>query len=144
MAGRIAVPPISEGRNRGSIPFGAVQGLLETLEKPFIVAERSGSLLLVNSRARQFLETQGCTDVQAVNLFSDLLNADSRKVIAQIEKGEHEVKVQIGSGEKKLNAQIRWMPEPDWLVVEIENRAEKRTGADPATQLTVQELLQER
>jgi signal transduction histidine kinase len=144
MAGRIAVPPISEGRNRGSIPFGAVQGLLETLEKPFIVAERSGSLLLVNTRARQYLEAQGCTDVQAVNLFSDLLHADSRKVFAQIEKGEHKVKVQIGSGEKKLSAQIQWMPEPDWLVVEIENRAEKQTGADPATQLTVQELLQER
>lgn len=144
MAGRIAVPPISEERNRGSIPFGAVQGLLETLEKPILVAERSGSLLLVNTRARQYLEAQGWADVQAVNLFSDLLHADLRTVFAQIEKGEQEVKVQIGSGEKKLNAQIRWMPEPDWLVVEIENRAERQTGADPATQLTVQELLQER
>jgi len=144
MAGRMSVPSLLGEQNRGSIPFGAVQGLLETLEKPFIVAERSGSLLLVNTRARQYLEAQGWADVQAVNLFSDLLNADLRKIFVQIEKGEHEVKVQIGSGEKKLNAQIRWMPEPDWLVVEIENRAEKQTGADPATQLTVQELLQER
>jgi signal transduction histidine kinase len=144
MAGRIVVPPSSVERNRGSIPFGAVQGLLETLEKPFIVGERNGSLLLVNTRARQYLEAQGYTDVRAVNLFSDLLNEDSRKVFAQIEKGEHEVKVQIGSKDKKFNAQIRWMPEPDWLVVEIENRAEKQTGVDAATQLTVQELLQER
>ena len=144
MAGRMSVPSLLGEQNRGSIPFGAVQGLLETLEKPFIIAERSGSLLLVNTRARQYLEAQGWADVQAVNLFSDLLNADLRKIFVQIEKGEHEVKVQIGSGEKKLNAQIRWMPEPDWLVVEIENRAEKQTGADPATQLTVQELLQER
>src|SRR5258708_8335211 len=36
------------------------------------------------------------------------------------------------------------MPEPDWLVVEIENRAEVTPAADPATQLPVQELLQER
>jgi signal transduction histidine kinase len=36
------------------------------------------------------------------------------------------------------------MPEPDWLVVEIENTAEAQSGADSATQLTVQELLQER
>jgi len=36
------------------------------------------------------------------------------------------------------------MPEPDWLVVEIENKSEAPPGPDPATQLTVQELLQER
>jgi len=36
------------------------------------------------------------------------------------------------------------MPEPDWLVVEIESKSEAQPVADPATQLTVQELLQER
>ena len=38
---------------------------------------------------------------------------------------------------------IRWMPESDWLVAEIEN-AEEHAAADPETKLTVQELLQER
>ena len=36
------------------------------------------------------------------------------------------------------------MPEPDWLVVQFENRAEEAARPDAATQLTVQELLQER
>jgi signal transduction histidine kinase len=36
------------------------------------------------------------------------------------------------------------MPEPDWLLVEIASKEESPAGADPATQLTVQELLQER
>src|SRR5437764_5735021 len=36
------------------------------------------------------------------------------------------------------------MPGPDSLVVEIKSKSETQTGTDPATQLTVQELLQER
>jgi len=50
MAGRIAMPPMSE-ENRVVLPLGFVRGLLDTIEKPLIVAERSGSLLLVNTRA---------------------------------------------------------------------------------------------
>jgi signal transduction histidine kinase len=144
MAGRIALPLTSEERNRGALPFGAIQGLLDTLEKPLVVAERSGTLLLANTRARQYLESFGRAEMQTVNLFTDVLNADAQKIFGQIEKGAHQVKLQIGSGEKKATARIQWMPEPDWLVVEIESRLQTQAASDPATQLTVQELLQER
>ena len=69
---------------------------------------------------------------------------DARKIFEEIEKGEHEVELQIQRGEGKSAVQVQWMPEPDWLVVEIENSAEAQLAPDPATQLTVQELLQER
>ena len=144
MAGRIALPLTAEERNRGTLPFGAIQGLLDTLEKPLVVAERSGNLLLANTRARQYLESFGRAEMQTVNLFTDVLNADAQKIFGQIEKGAHQVKLQIGSGEKKATARIQWMPEPDWLVVEIESRLQTQAANDPATQLTVQELLQER
>jgi len=36
------------------------------------------------------------------------------------------------------------MPEPDWLVVRDREQSEAKPAPDPATQLTVQELLQER
>lgn len=144
MAGRTVMPPISEERKRGSLPIEAVNGLLDTVEKPVIVAERSGALLLLNTRARQFLETRGLKEVDGLNLFSDFLKVDSLVIFRQIEKGEHEVRVQIEPGAKKPNARIQWMPEPDWLLVEISSKEEAPAGADPATQLTVQELLQER
>jgi signal transduction histidine kinase len=144
MAGRIVMPPMSEEGNRATLPLGFVRGLLDTIEKPLIVAERSGNLLLVNTRARQFLESNGYTTSPGLNLFKDFLKVDARKIFDEIEKGEHEVELQIQSGGKKSAVQIQWMPEPDWLVVEIENRAEAQRGQDPATQLTVQELLQER
>jgi signal transduction histidine kinase len=144
MAGRIVLPPMSEEGNRTALPLGFVRGLLDTIDKPLIVAERSGILLLINTRARQFLESSGHAIAPGFNLFGDLLKVDARKIFDEIEKGEHEVNLQIRSAEVKSAAQIRWMPEPDWLVVEIENRAEAQTAPDPATQLTVQELLQER
>jgi signal transduction histidine kinase len=144
MAGRIALPPMSEAGNRTALPLGFVRGLLDTIDKPLIVAERSGNLLLINIRARQFLESSGPAITPGFNLFDDFLRVDARKIFDEIEKGEHEVNLRIQSGERESAVQIRWMPEPDWLVVEIENRTEAPAAQDPATQLTVQELLQER
>src|SRR5882724_11065118 len=144
MAGRIIMPALSEEGNRAFLPIAFVRGLLDTIEKPLIVTERSGNLLLVNSRAKQFLESQGYTKTADLNLFKDLLQVDARKVFSEIEKGEHELNLQIQSGKAKSNVRVQWMPESDWLVVEIENKPETQPGPDPATQLTVQELLQER
>jgi signal transduction histidine kinase len=143
MAGRIVMPPMSEEGNRAVLPLSVVRGLLDTMEKPLIVAERSGNLLLVNTRAKQFLESHGYATTPGLNLFKDFLQVDALKIFNEIEKGEHEVDLQIRRGEAKSTARVQWMPEPDWLVVEIENKS-AQPGPDPATQLTVQELLQER
>jgi signal transduction histidine kinase len=144
MAGRIVLPSLLEEGNRATLPLGIVRGLLDTIDKPLVVAERSGNLLLINTRAKQFLESRGYAIAPSLNLFNDFLKVEARKIFDEIEKGEHEVHLQIRSGEGKAAVQIRWMPEPDWLVVEIENRAEAQAAPDPASQLTVQELLQER
>lgn len=144
MSGRIAIPPVAEDRTRTSLPLGWVSRLLDTLEKSLIVTDRSGSPLLINARARHFLVAQGFKETDEPNLFSDLLKLDSAKIFGQVEQGEHEVSVRIGSPENSAAARIQWMPESDWLVVEIENRTGRHADSDSATQLTVQELLQER
>ena len=144
MAGRIALPPTSEERNSAVLPLGVVSRLLDTIEEPLMVAERSGNLLLVNTRARQCLGFHGNAEIQGLNLFNDILQVDSKKIFGELERGQHEVNLNVEGAEKKSVARIRWMPEPDWLVVEIENKSETHAGPDPATQLTVQELLQER
>jgi signal transduction histidine kinase len=144
MAGRIAIPPVVEDRNRRSLPTEAVNRLLDTLEKPLIVADRSGNLLLVNARAHQYLRDRGFKETEEPNLFTSLLRVEAPQVFGQVEKGEHKVRVRIGAEENGSIAQVQWMPESDWLVVEIESKAEGHVGSDQATQLTVQELLQER
>jgi signal transduction histidine kinase len=139
MSGRIAIPPVAEDRTRRSLPLGSVSRLLDTLEKSLIVTDRSGSPLLINARARHFLEAQGFKETEEPNLFSDLLKLDSARIFGEVEKGEHEVSVCIGAAENSAEARIQWMPESDWLVVEIEGRTSKYADADSATQLTVQE-----
>jgi signal transduction histidine kinase len=145
MGGRVALPPMSsEEGKRAVVPLGLVRGLLDTIEKPMIVAERSGAVLLVNTLAKQFLESQGYSAMPSLNLFNDVLRVDARRIFGALEKGEQEVNVQIQGGAVKAAARVQWMPEPEWLVVEIENKPAAQPGPDPATQLTVQELLQER
>jgi signal transduction histidine kinase len=144
MTGRIAMPLVAEDRSRRSLPLEAVSRLLDTLDRPLMVADRGGNLLLINTRARHGLEFQGFKETDEPNLFSDLLKLDAAGIFRQVENGQHEVSVQMGAAEKKIAARIQWMPECDWLVVEMENRTEGHASADPGTQLTVQELLQER
>ena len=134
---------MSEEGKRAVVPLGLVRGLLDTIEKPMIVAERSGNVLLVNTHAKQFLESQGYAATPGLNLFNDVLRVDARRIFGALEKGEREMNVQIQVGAVKATARVQWMPEPEWLVAEIENKSEAQPG-DPATQLTVQELLQER
>ena len=144
MSGRIAVPPLSDERNLTVLPMGYVRALLDKVEKALLVAERNGDLLLVNSRAKQLLRSYGLSETPGPNLFSDVLLAEAKQIFAQIESGVHEVELQIERGGIKSTAQIQWMPEPDWLVVELESKSETQQAQDPATQLTIQELLQER
>jgi signal transduction histidine kinase len=144
MGGRVALPPMSEEGKRAVVPLGFVLGLLDTIEKPMIVAERGGNVLLVNTHAKQFLESQGYSATPRLNLFNEFLRVDARKILGAIDRGEQKVDVQIQGGAVKAVARVQWMREPEWLVVEIENTSAAQPGPDPATQLTVQELLQER
>ena len=121
-----------------------MRGLFNTIEKPLIVAERNGNLLLVNTGAEQFVESHGYAITPGLNLFKDLLKADTRKIFEELEKGEHRLEHHFQIGGVKSTVLVQWMPGPDWLVVEIKSKSETQTGADPGTQLTVQELLQER
>ncbi|GAC1661120.1 MAG: hypothetical protein NVS9B4_12960 [Candidatus Acidiferrum sp.] len=133
---------VSDDRNIALLPLSFVNGLLDTLDKPLLVAERKGRLLLVNVRANHLLAAAGHSDIGALNLFRDVLAVESRHIFSLIEGGEHEVEIDVRLGETKTHARIKWMPEPDWMVVELNCRS--GSTQDASTQRTVQELLQER
>jgi signal transduction histidine kinase len=144
MSGSVITPSISEPQAQGDVSLGFVTRLLDTLDKSLLVSERSGRILMVNSRARKCLDSLQLGDFNRLNLFSDLLEVDAKRIFADIESGQHEVKLDLSRGEKRTRASIQWVPEPDWLVVEFAAPAETQAAPDPATQITVQELLQER
>jgi signal transduction histidine kinase len=141
MSGSIVVSPTTEPRGSAVFSVGAITGLLDTLEEPLLVGERSGRILLSNSRARKCLESAGLGELSQLNLFTDLLKVDSKRIFGELESGEHEVKIDIAGEEKNTRVSVRWMPEPDWLIVKI---VTPPAAPDPGTQITVQELLQER
>jgi signal transduction histidine kinase len=144
MAGRVVMPPRSEEEDRAVVPLGFVRGLIDAIDRPMIVAERSGNLLLINARARQLLDSLGYSITPSLNLFTDFLQSDARKIFSEIKNGEQKIELQTQHGKTKSAVRLRWMPESDWLLAEIENKPGQQPEPDPATQLTVQELLQER
>jgi signal transduction histidine kinase len=150
MSGSVVTSSLSdslpEPQAHGDVSLGLVTRLLDTFDKSLLVSERSGRILMVSSIARKCLESLQLGEVSRLNLFSDLLEVDAKRIFADIESGQHEVKLDLSRGEKRTRASIKWVPEPDWLVVEFELPTGTQAAAapDPGTQITVQELLQER
>jgi signal transduction histidine kinase len=140
MGGSIVALPIGEQRGPAGFSLGVVTSLLDTLDESLLVAERSGRILLANSRARTCLA--GLGELSQLNLFTDLLKVDAKEIFGEIASGE--IKLDVAGEGKSSRVTVRWMPEPDWFVVQIEKHPEALAPADPATQVTVQELLQER
>jgi signal transduction histidine kinase len=127
-----------------SLPIELVQGLVDAVEEPFLVAERLGTILLANGHARKHLAARGFSEPLRVNLFSDVLCVDAGEVFSQIEGGQHEVTMIVELGEAKYRARLKWMPESDWLVVQLAMQAAASAPGEPGAHPTVQELLQER
>ncbi len=126
----------------GPLPARLVAGLLDTVDRPVLVSDRSGKILFANARTQQALASRGISPSQDLNLFSELLRIDPKVIFDQMESGEHEVDMQVNCPGGKARARIRWLPEPDWLVVHVEPSASD--GEQAAVRHTVDELLQER
>lgn len=143
MSVRIVTPTPRRG-SLEVLPLEFVNGLLDTVEESILVAERSGRLLMVNLRARQCLDSLGHGDSVKLSLFQDVLEVEAAKIFLQLESGEHKVEMDLQRNGTKSRAKIQWLPGPDWLIVHFETQVEPEILPDPVTQLTVQELLQER
>jgi len=137
--------PILEPSANETLPLSLLSNLLDLLEQPILVSDRTGQILLTNMRGEERLESLGFKGDSNVNLFSDVLHINQRVILDQIEAGEHQVHIECGGHSEKAHARIQWLHEADWLVVRIED-AEERKVVPPATatQHTVQQLLQER
>jgi signal transduction histidine kinase len=144
MPGTIVTPSVNDPRKVLSLPIGFVKTLLESAKTPIWVAERSGRVLLSNASAREYLGTEGTSDASRLNLFNDLLRVESKQVGQKIDAGEHELEMEVLRGEKLIRARIQWIAEPGCLIVHLDTEPSVGSAPDAATQLTVQELLQER
>jgi signal transduction histidine kinase len=133
---------VSESRRSATFPPEIVQALFDTLDGGVLISERAGRIVMGNVHARQLLELAPSANIGSLNLFSRLLHVDPKVIFGQLEGGEREVDLQVESANGLMRARIQWLPEPDWLVVQIQPGSQESN--DPVEQHTVKELLQER
>ena len=137
--------PVIELPGNEAVPASAVASLLDLLEQPFLISDRSGRILQANARGKQYLASHGFPLEPNLNLFSDLLSINPNVMANRIEGGEHQIDSKFDCFGGAARARVQWVPDANWLVVRLEE-VEKRAipVPTPATQHTVQELLQER
>jgi signal transduction histidine kinase len=140
MSGTIENPPLATATG---LAKGAMVALLDAVETPLVLSERSGRIVWVNARARKSLKLEASEDV-TTNLFTQLLLADGNEIFREIESGKQESKLELDRGDEKFLATVRWVPEADWILAQFAQQAATQQEPDRATQITVQELLQER
>jgi signal transduction histidine kinase len=122
--------------------LGGLKALLDFVDKGLVVSERDGRIVLANLRGRECLASLGHADYRMSNLIRDVLNATPEGLLEKLDSGSKELQLEIVSGANKFLATVQRIPEQEWLLLQFEKAGEG--PADPATQLTVQELLQER
>jgi signal transduction histidine kinase len=144
MPGITTPTTVGDARRVLELPIGLVKTLAEAAKTAVWIAERSGRVLVSNENAKQYLGAESIGEFSQLNVFRDVLKADPNHVGQKIDAGEHEVEMEVLRGEKKTRARIQWASEPGCLIVQIETEASAEPLPDAATQLTVQELLQER
>ena len=136
-------PAAEDGLFPAVLSVDSLRTILESIEGPILLADRKGLLLAANNAARALLGASEILDAQRVNIFENLFRTSGSEILDELATGRAWAEREISSGESRKIARVRLTPETDWLVVQIKDKiADPSAGG--ATQLTVQELLQER
>jgi signal transduction histidine kinase len=124
--------------------FQVVGSLLDAVDRPLLVSGRDGRVLFSNLQAQDALNSQGLGGKPDPNLFRDILKSDRNAVLSLLERGEQELDFPLESAQGKSRARVRWLPEPDWLVVYIEDVPVEASSDEAEMRQKVQDLMQER
>jgi signal transduction histidine kinase len=138
-------PAVEKQAPAGALPLSQFANLLDAFDRALLISERSGKALFANARAQNLLQLRERPAPAETNLFQHVLQVDAQAIMGQLEGGEHEIDLPLKTENgHNARARIRWLPEPDWLVVSIEEAPELPLSDDPDVRNTLQELLQER
>jgi signal transduction histidine kinase len=143
MGGRVVASATTESLFPTVLSVMSVRGILDSLEAPLLVADRAGRLLAANHAARRLLGYPDTPDTHKVNIYQDLFRADGAEILEELATGKTAVEHEIVRGDNHRIARVELTAESDWLVIQIKEKTVD-SGAASATQITVQELLQER
>jgi len=134
----------AEKQATNQVSFQLIASLLDAIDRPLLVSDRSGKILFTNLHAQDALSDRGLGAKPEPNLFHDILHANRTDILGQLEGGEQEVNLPLEFADGKRRARIRWLPEPDWLTVCIEPLPADVPADEAEMRETVQQLMQER
>src|SRR6201984_2064923 len=144
MSGRVVASATADGLFPTVLTVDLFRGMLEGIDAPVMVADRKGLLLAANGAAKAMLCISEPLSTQTINIFENLFRGSGVEILDELATGKAWAEREVPGSENRKRARFRLTPEADWLVVQIKDKAADSTAADSATQLTVQELLQER
>src|SRR5258707_1453204 len=144
MSGRVVASATADGLFPTVLTVDLFRGMLEGIEAPVMVADRKGLLLAANGAAKAVLCMSESLSTQTVNIFENLFRGSGVEILDELATGRAWAERELPGSENRKIARFRLTPEAEWLVVQIKDKAADGAAADSATQLTVQELLQER
>src|SRR5271154_246037 len=104
----------AEKQATNQVSFQLIASLLDAIDRPLLVSDRSGKILFTNLHAQDALSDRGLGAKPEPNLFHDILHANRTDILGQLEGGEQEVNLPLEFADGKRRARIRWLPEPDW------------------------------
>ncbi len=137
--------PVIESPAGDVLPLGVVANVLDLMDQPILVCDRSGRVLLANATSREGLSAWGYALDSGLNLFSDILQINPDAIVDRIDRGQQQIETKFEVSTGPVLARIQWQPEADWLVVRFETPQQREAAqSDGATKHTIQELLQER
>ena len=143
MSGRVAASATADGLFPTVLSMDSLRGILATLDAPVLVADRGGRLLAANGAARHELGISERDDNHKINIFENLFGTDGTEIFAELADGKAWVERAVIRGEERKVVRVKLTPDADWLLIQIQEKNPASAGS-AATQLTVQELLQER
>jgi signal transduction histidine kinase len=142
MSGRVVVPVKPEASFPTTVTVSSLRAIVGAIDKPVLVSDRLGRILAVNEAAKHFFGFPVDSEVEKLNLFEDLFKWDSTELTEELAAGKGLLDRELEHASGRKLVRIQPAAESDWLVTQIKD---KNADADAlATQLTVQELLQER
>ncbi len=144
MSGRVVASAAADGLFPTVLTVDSFRGIIEGIEAPVMVADRSGLLLAANGAAKAVLGVSDQLSNQTVNIFENLFRASGVEILDELATGRAWAERELPGSENRKIARFRLTAEAEWLVVQIKDKGVDGAAADSATQLTVQELLQER
>jgi len=137
----VVAPARPEASFPTALPISSLRGIVGAIDKPILVSDRAGHILAINEAAKHFFGFPVDSQVEKLNVFDDLLKWEAAELVEELSSGKGVIDRELDHASGRKLVRMQPAAESEWIVTQIKD---KTPEGDAATQLTVQELLQER